>query len=273
MHNLTDHQIGPYLLANLLGHGDYADVYIAQHCSDMETVALKVLHPNLFDSLGHPFNDAARIMARLDHTRIVRLLDLGIQASSVNGQDTTCLFLATTYATHGSTRQPPGTSLPLSTVVTYVRQCAEALQFAHAQGIVHQRLKPENILLSGNNEILLSDFGFADRRFLTSRTSLASVLYAAPEQIQGQPGIETDQYALAAIVYEWLSGAPLFTGSIEEIVKQHLEVTPPTFQERRLPFSTNIEQVIMRALKKEPQERFPDIASFAQAFEHASLSN
>jgi eukaryotic-like serine/threonine-protein kinase len=273
MHNLTDHQIGSYLLTKLLGHGDYADVYLAKHRRSMETVALKVLHPHLFDSLGNLFRSAASIMARLDSTHIVRLLDFGIQGSKINEQDISCLFLAMAYAMHGSTHQPPGISLPLPLVINYIHQSAEALQFAHAQGISHQRLKPENILLGANNEILLSDFGFANKRFSISQPSLSSVLYAAPEQLQGRPHIETDQYSLAAIVHEWLSGTPLFTGSVEEIVEQHLEVEPPTFQEKGLKFSPDIEQVIMRALKKEPQERFPDIASFASAFEHASFSD
>jgi serine/threonine protein kinase len=274
MNSQTSRQVGSYLLLTLLGQGDYSEVYLAEHYRSKERVALKILNPHLSDTLDRIFADAARTMAQLDHPHIVRILDLGMEAHAVNEQQNHFLYFAMSYALHGSIRQryQQGVPAPLRAIVNDVQHIAEALHFAHSQGILHQDLKPENILVGANNEILLSDFGFSDSDFLTTQASPSSVLYTAPEQMQGRPSIASDQYALGAIVYEWISGAPPFTGSTKEIVEQHLSSKPLPFQEKGLRLPLGIEQVVMRALEKDPQKRFPNITSFATALERASLA-
>ncbi|HLZ64508.1 MAG TPA: protein kinase, partial [Ktedonosporobacter sp.] len=148
------------------------------------------------------------------------------------------------------------------------------LQFAHAQGIIHQRLKPENILFGADDEILLSDFGFAWRfdapQSMTSDPPVSEVAYLAPEQLMGQPQETSDQYALGAIVYEWLSGAPLFGGSAAEIARQQREMPPPPLRDRVADLSPLVEEVVMIALAKDPARRFRMIRGFATALEQAA---
>src|ERR1700730_12524072 len=203
MDNLMNSRFGSYLLLKLLGQGDFAEVYLAEHHRSKELVALKILNPHLLNNLGRIFSDAASMMARLDHPNIVRILDAGEEVRGAEEQQNSYLYFAMSYALHGSTRQryQQGMHVSLYTIVNCVQQIASALQFAHSQGILHQRLKPENILVGANNEILLSDFGFSDSRFLTTQVSSSSVRYTAPEQILGRSQMESDQYALGAIVY------------------------------------------------------------------------
>lgn len=272
MDNLIRRQLGSYLLLELVGQGDYTQVYLAEHYSKKERVVLKVLNPHLYSTTGRMFSDAVGTMARLDHPHIIRILDLGIETSRISEQDIHTLFFAMPYAFSGSMRQHYRRGMPVSLpiVIKDVQQIAQALQFAHTQGVLHQRLKPENILFGVNNEILLSDFGFSYHQEMTIQTSLASALYTAPEQIRGKPSMASDQYALGAIMYESISGLPPFIGSIEEIAQQHLNSKPPPFREKGLNLSLGVEQVVMRALEKDPHKRFPDIASFASALESTS---
>ncbi len=272
MHNLTNGPFGSYFFLKFLGQGDLAEMYLAEHYRSKDQVALKILHPHLIKTLGHLFLDATRIMARLDHPHIVHILDVDTEASGTVEQRNEYVYVALSYALHGSARQyhPQGTRVALPTIVQYVQQLASALQYAHAQEIMHLRLKPENILIGAHHELLLSDFGFSDNRFLTSRASLPSVLYAAPEQILGKPHMKSDQYALGAIVYEWLCGAPPFTGSVKEVMAKHLRKKPRPLCERVSAIPPFIEEVIMIALAKDPKDRFASITAFATAFEQAA---
>jgi eukaryotic-like serine/threonine-protein kinase len=122
--------------------------------------------------------------------------------------------------------------------------------------------------------VLLSDFGFADFPSFPPVShfefSLSSVLYMAPEQIQGKPHIASDQYALAIMVYEWISGKPPFTGSVQDILIQHAETAPPPLRSMSPHLSSLLEEVIMTALTKDPAQRFATVAGFANAFEQAA---
>src|SRR5258708_25804835 len=112
------------------------------------------------------------------------------------------------YATNGtlSQRQPRGTKLPVNLVVSYVKQIADALQYAHEEKLIHRDVKPENMLLGRRNEVLLSDFGIAlvaqNSRSQRTQEAIGTVAYMAPEQIQGKPRPASDQYSLEIVVYE-----------------------------------------------------------------------
>jgi WD40 repeat protein len=151
-----------------------------------------------------------------------------------------------------------------------VRQVAAALQYAHDQKLIHRDVKPENMLLSYNNAVLLSDFGLAvivqssrDRL----QTVAGTVTYMAPEQLQGRASPASDQYALAAVIYEWLSGERLFSGSFIEVATQHVLVPPPSLRSKLPALSPAIDQVIQKALAKSPEQRFASVLEFAGAFE------
>src|SRR6266480_6247224 len=123
-------------------------------------------------------------------------------------------------------RHQQGTCLALETILPYVRQIADALQFAHDEKLIHRDIKPENMLLGRNNEVLLSDFGIAiitqSSRYQVTQEAAGTITYMAPEQIQGKPRLASDQYALGVVIYQWLSGDRPFHGSFPEIAAQHL---------------------------------------------------
>jgi len=181
-------------------------------------------------------------------------------------------FLIMEYAPNGTLRQyhPKGTVLPPGTIIPYVRQVAAALQYAHGRKLIHRDVKPENMLLGYKNEVLLSDFGLAVI-VQSSRDRLQTVAgtetYMAPEQLQGKACPASDQYALATVVYEWLSGERLFSGSFIEVATQHVLVPPPSLRNKLPTFPLAIDQVLQKALAKSPDQRFASVLEFARAFE------
>jgi serine/threonine protein kinase len=260
-------QVGVYRLLRVLGEGGFATVYLGEHLHLGTLAALKLLHLSFSSEGVEAFRREALLIARLDHPHIVRVLDYDVQAGMP--------FLVMSFAPGGTLRQlyPRGSRLGLSTVLDYVSQVASALQYAHDQHIIHRDLKPENLLLGRNKEILLSDFGIA----LLSQSSLhqgtqdvvGTAAYMAPEQFKGKPGKASDQYALAVIVYEWLTGERPFSGSFVELASQHLYAAPPPIQGKAA-VSPVVELVVLTALAKDPTQRFGSVREFATALEQAA---
>src|SRR5438477_6420226 len=192
-------QLGNYRLLRLIGQGGFAEVYLGEHIYLDTPAAIKVLHTRLAGDEVEHFQTEARTVARLVHPHIVRVLDYGVEGTTP--------FLVMDYASNGSLRQrhPRDLALPLATVVQYVTQIAEALQYAHNGKLVHCDIKPENMLIGQKQELLLGDFGIAlvaqTTNFLDKPGMAGTVAYMAPEQIQGQPQPASDQYALGAVVY------------------------------------------------------------------------
>lgn len=263
-------RLGNYQLTRLLGVGGFAQVYLGEHIYLGTQAAIKVLSTQQVNDLDW-FRIEARTIARLIHPNIVRILEFGVED--------TIPFLVQDYAPRGTLRQlhPRGTSVPLAAVNTYVKQVAEALQYAHDEKLVHRDVKPENMLLGRNSEVLLSDFGIAQVSQTVGNQSLQNVagtlVYMAPEQIQGQPRRASDQYSLGIIVYEWLTGARPFDGSLTEIISQQLVAVPLPLRTRKPDISPAVEQVVMMALAKNPEQRFGSIRAFANALEQASQSS
>jgi len=212
--------LGNYRLIALLGQGSFAEVYLGQHVRLTLHVALKVLHTHLTGQEAEHFQQEAETIATLMHPSIVRILDYDVQAGVP--------FLVMDYAPHGSLRRryPKGTVVPLPQIVSYVKQIATALQYAHEQKFIHRDVKPENMLLGRQEEVLLSDFGLAalahSSASLSTQEAMGTLPYMAPEQIEGHPRTASDQYALGVVVYEWLCGTRPFEGSASELVVQHL---------------------------------------------------
>ncbi len=159
------------------------------------------------------------------------------------------------------------------TMLSYATQIAQALHYAHSQKIIHRDIKPENILLGRSREALLSDFGIAlvsqTSRSQVSANIVGTVAYMAPEQIQGKAGQASDQYALAVVVYEWITGERPFQGSFTEIAVQHAVTPPPPLRLKRPDLPPEVEEVVLTALHKDPQQRYPHVQAFAAALEQA----
>lgn len=261
-------QLGNYRLTRLLGTGSFSDVYQGEHTLLMTKVAIKVLHTEVTQGDVAQFQQEARLLASLRHPHIIRVLDFGL--------DDETPYLVMDYAPHGTlrTRHTKGTPLPVSTVVSYVKQVAEALQYAHDRKIVHRDVKPENMLVGEKNEILLGDFGIAlitqGTRFQTTQDVTGTLPYMSPEQIQGKPRPASDQYSLGIVVYEWLNGMYPFQGSLTELCTQHMFASPSPLRERVPSIPPEVEHVVTIALAKDPKERFESVLAFATALEQAS---
>ena len=218
-------QPGNYRLLRLIGRGSWASVYLGEHLHLGTQAAIKVLHTHLTSEGSEQLRSEARTMARLIHPHIVRVLDFEVEDGLP--------FLVMEYAPGGSLRKlhPQGTRVPLDSVVSYVKQVAEALHSIHLHKLIHRDVKPENMLLSLQHEVLLTEFDLAtiaqSSRSRQTQEAVGSVTYMAPEQLQGKPRPASDQYALGVVIYEWLSGDPPFAGSVQQIASQHLSVPPP----------------------------------------------
>ena len=264
-------RLGNYRLTRLLGTGAFADVYLGEHIYLNSQVAIKVLHTQVDTHAIEDFLTEARHLSHLMHPHIIRVFDFGIENQTP--------YLVMDYAPHGNLRElyPPGTTVPFGTVVAYTSAIASALQFAHDQHLLHRDLKPENLLLGPKHEVLLSDFGLA---LLTAGSETVQVQerfgtldYMAPEQIRGQISPASDQYALAVMVYEWLSGHLPFQDSAPELANEHLSISLASLSELHPDISSSVEEVVFKALSKDPQSRFVDVLSFAAAFEEAAQAS
>ena len=297
--SLEGQQLGRYRLLKLIGSGGMGEVYLAQDPGINRQVAIKVVRVEAVDfskkkvdtlpgmravtgagSMG--LQDAARLFQReakaiamLDHPGILPLYDYGEQ--SVNGAMLT--YLVMPYREEGSLAnwlQRGGFKLlTVQIVEQMLQQAASALQYAHDHQVVHQDVKPSNFLIRTSRErpkipdLLLTDFGIAKLSMFTTRASQSirgTPTYMAPEQWEGRPVPATDQYALAVMLYELLSGHPPFRGTPMQMMYAHVNTQPqaPSILNPRL--SAVIDSVILRGLAKKPEERFPSIIAFAFAF-------
>jgi len=277
-------RFGDYRLVRFLGRGGFGEVYLGEHIQDKSLAAVKVLKTDLKDKadltelvnkLKEFINEASSF--NLKHPNIVQLLAFGLGKGDTP-------FLAFEYAPNGSilTRHPRGISLPLATIVTYIKSIAAALQYAHDHRRIHRDVKPENILLGANNEVLLSDFGIATfahgPESWEEQRGSGTLAYMAPEQIQRKAQPASDQYALGIMVYEWLSGRPPFVSDgvsprdmqQMQVMYQHLEIPPPPLCKQVAAISPDVEQVVLTALGKDPKARFANIQAFASALEQTS---
>ncbi|OBF81227.1 hypothetical protein A5791_06190 [Mycobacterium sp. 852002-51163_SCH5372311] len=262
-----------YVIQRLLGTGGTGEVYLAQHPRLPRHDALKILSLSATadDEFRARFNREAELAATLWHPHIVGVLDRGefngrlwISMEYVDGTDAGRLVRE---------RHPRGMSEPeVTEIVTAV---ADALDFGHDRRLLHRDVKPENILVTaadGNRRrVLLTDFGIARRiddvsNLTEANVAIGTISYVAPEQLLGKPlDGRADQYALAATTFFLLTGAPPFQDPNRAVVlSQHLNAPPPRISRRR-PDLTHLDAVLARALAKDPAERYPSCAAFAQA--------
>jgi serine/threonine protein kinase len=300
--------LGGYTLVRAIGSGGMGTVYLAEDRAIGQQVAIKVVRTDEGDYLDTPgqqqaaerFRQEARAVAGLDHLHILPLYRYGEE--EVNGGRRA--YMVMQYRPEGSLwdwlrrragmvsgesasaalNQPAGlpTAWPLSLAEAdeYLRQAASALQYAHERGIVHRDVKPANFLLrfdahatgnlAGGVFLLLSDFGLA-KFFSTLSTGsrvFGTPLYMAPEQFEGAARPESDQYALAVMIYYFLAGRPPFEGDPIHLMHQHLNVEAPPLRAFAPTIPVGVGNVLARALAKEPGGRYPSIAAFAEAFSH-----
>src|SRR6266568_4282983 len=284
---LEELQDGRYRLVRLLGSGGMGEVYLMQDMRVNRQVAIKVIRS---ESTPYPdstaakdaarlFQREARAIAALEHPNILPLYDFGEETR--DGK--TITYMVMPYCTEGtlaSWLQQRGSNLLSPQDIVYlVEQATDALQYAHDHEVIHLDVKPSNFLLRSNRKnpnrptLLLADFGIA-RSFTTvasaSLTIRGTPTAMAPEQWSSTPVPATDQYALAVMIYELLTGRPPFVGSMEQLMFHHFTTQPPLPSTFNPHLPATLDAVLIRALAKKPEERFPSIAAFASAFEQAA---
>ena len=262
-------QVGDYRLLRWLGGGSFGEAYLAERVWDHSQIAIKLLHIQLSSSeeMKAFINEARTI--RLQHAHIVPLLDFGLSREEIP-------YLVMEYAAQGTLRDrhPQGSQVPLPLVADYAQQVGSALQYAHEQRLVHRDVKPQNMLLRADGTVLLSDFGLAtierDSDSLSSHTGISGTMaYMAPEQIQGQAQVASDQYSFGVVVYEWITGRRPFEGTAAEIGMQHVMKPPPSLVAQVPGLSSAVEEVVLKALAKDPKERFVTVQDFTSALGEA----
>ncbi|SDU59216.1 serine/threonine-protein kinase [Gordonia westfalica] len=274
--NPGEHFAG-YTIIRLIGRGGMGEIYLARHPHLPRNEALKVLPAELSRDpmYRQRFVKEAEHASSVVHPSIVTIFNSGeydghlwIAMEFIDGIDALKLLRKT----------PQG--LDPQTVIAIVRSVGAALDRAHATGLLHRDVKPANILLQGVDgpepRVLLADFGIAkseqDVSHLTStNVFLGTVAYAAPEQLLGDTvDARADQYALAATVFELLTGRPPFQGaSTASIIAHHLQSMPPRLSSLRPGISPAADAVFGRALAKEPDRRYPSCREFGVELERA----
>jgi serine/threonine protein kinase len=287
---LEGQHLGRYNLLRLLGSGGMGEVYLAEDARIGQQVAIKVVRS---DAIAYPqsesaqeatrlFEREARAIARLDNPHILPLYAYGEETLN----DMLLTYLVMPYRKEGTLaiwlrQHERAAELSPAEVDLLLHQAADALQHAHDQHVLHQDIKPSNFLIRLRSDqperpdLLLADFGIAK---LTSATASASQsirgtpIYMAPEQWDGYPVAASDQYALAIMAYELLVGRPPFVGNSAQVMRQHYMTPPPAPSSLKEQLSPGVDAVLVRALSKQPEERFESVTSFARAF-HEAVQN
>src|SRR6266699_327813 len=281
---LEGKQIGRYRFEQRIGRGAMGEVYLAVDPRIHQQVAVKVLQA---ETPVYPATNVAReaerfrreasAIANLRHPHIVPLYDY--DETSID--ETAITYLVIPYYKEGSfaswLRRRGSDLLPMEDVVYFVQQAADALQYAHNHQVIHRDVKPSNFLIDpGENpnrpNLLLADFGISKFGMVSTASgtqSLGTLTYMPPEQLHGRPTYASDQYALAITAYELLVGHPPFEGPPPVVIRQHVEdqPQPPSMLNPGLPRA--VDRVLLRALEKKPENRYPTISEFARAFQQA----
>jgi serine/threonine-protein kinase len=260
-----------YRLLGEIGKGGMATVYRVHDLKHDRTIALKVLHDDLAASLGpERFKREILIAARLQHPHVLSVFDSGEAAGR--------LWFTMPYVSGESLRDRlrRDGKLPVDEALRITREASLALSYAHKQGVIHRDIKPENILLTEDGTTLVADFGIAraigDRTFDTGLTQTGSTIgtptYMAPEQATNESVLDerVDQYALAAVLYETLTGAPPFTGSnAAALIAARFTTAITPVRTHRAEVPADVDAAVQRALALKPFDRFPTITEFARA--------
>jgi serine/threonine protein kinase/pSer/pThr/pTyr-binding forkhead associated (FHA) protein len=273
--------IGNYRIESLLGAGGMGQVYLGVHLHLNRPAAVKIMHAHLADeeSFKRRFRQEARAVAALNHPHIVQTWDFGSQDGN--------FYLVMELLTDGSLRslsgsdeaQQPGWNIHVG--LDLVRQAAEGLAYAHNRGMVHRDIKPDNLLLhrlpddlgDGPHDLSLkiTDFGLARMTEEASATGPSLVMgtpaYMSPELCQGLPvDRRSDIYSLGVVLYQVVTGRlPFETRAAAEAAYKHVHATPPSPREYWPDIPPSLEDVILRCLAKEPDERFTSSAELVRA--------
>lgn len=269
---------GKYRILEFVAEGGWANIYKAEHLELRRWVAIKQLKPELVedkDALERFFSEG-NIVAQISHSNVVIIYDLG------HCDETGAHVIVTEFAEEGSLadrlkQSPEG--LPINEVLYIAMGICSGLEAVHRKGIIHRDIKPSNILLfdMGESQVTpkLSDFGIARAPDIASMVDPASsgltgtLGYASPEQLDEDLKVDhrSDLYSLGVLLYELLTGQVPFIGEEQDIVLEHIFMSPRPPSELRSDIPEPIEQIVLRTLRKNRKERYQSAANLHEAFE------
>jgi serine/threonine protein kinase len=274
MDNLAGKQLGQYEVIQEFARGGMATVYTARQTSMDRQVAIKVLPPQFTHDpqFIKRFEREVALIAALEHPHILPVYDYG----EADGMAYIVMRLMTGGTLQDATKND---LLPLDRISTMLSQVASAMDYAHSRGVIHRDLKPSNILLDSQGNAYVADFGIAhltfDSQSLTGTgMAIGTPAYMSPEQAQGQNiDARTDIYAMGIILYELLTGKIPFQGDTPmALILKHMSEPLPSPRASRPDLPAAIEQVVIRATAKKPDDRYDSMTALNQAFTAALIT-
>jgi serine/threonine-protein kinase len=265
--DVTPRRIGPYEIEELLGEGGVGQVYAARDTLLGRRVAIKTLRPEMSRdrNLIERFYVEAKSLANLNHSNIATLYAL-----QLDGQEA-CMVMELINGCTLNDLLARVHRLSLRQSLAVIAQAVAGLRYAHRRGVIHRDIKPSNLMITDEGELKIMDFGVArvlgSQQLTRTGEFYGTIAYASPEQIRADPVDErTDIYSLAIVLYRLLSGTPPFKADSDyALMTAHLQQPPPPLAERVPELDSDTEAALMRALAKQPAERFASIEEFGRA--------
>ena len=260
-------QVGKYDIQKLLGKGATGTVYLAKDTFTGKEVALKTIEPEVFRDpefgtvYRSQFVQEASLAGKLRHPHIVAILDAVVSEESGH--------IAMELVTGGdlSTHTAPDKLLPVADVLQIAFKCCGALEYAAKEGIVHRDIKPANIMIASGTEVKIADFGaaFLKKSQVVQTAAMGSPYYMSPEQIQSKElTFHSDMYSLGVVLYELLVGRrPFLADNLQALVNKIITLEPQPPSEQRADLKKEIDGVVLRAMKKAPEQRYASWTEFA----------
>ena len=274
--SLVGKKLGSYTLRRVIGVGSMGAVYLARQSHSRSEYVLKVFwHASSLEPLQYidfilRFRQEMELVASLNHPHILSVLEYEERDGFVY------LVMPSVRVRNLESVLDSQKILSLPETADYLDQLADAIDYAHEQGILHLDLKPSNILITLNDKVLITDFALTktmtERQAARIREFKTGMLdYMAPEQVMGkEPGEKADLYSIGAVLYHMVTGIAPFQGdSMVEVAKKHLQDPPPSPRSKRADLPLAAEQVILRALSKRTGHRYSHARDLATAFRYA----